>query len=60
MLSTWEFGLIRIVKRSTITRYDTYIRSDIMGDFSYYQLANGEIVAIDNITEDWEWWDNEQ
>lgn len=54
MLSTWEFGLIRIVKRSTITRYDTYIRSDIMGDFSYYQLADGEIVAIDNITEDWE------
>lgn len=52
MVNTWEFGLIRIVKRNTITIYDTYIRDDVFGDFSYYQLANGEIVAIDNITED--------
>lgn len=54
MVSTWEYGLIRIVKRSTITRYDSYIRDDIFGDFSYYQLASGEIVAIDNLMEEYE------
>lgn len=47
MLRTWEFGMIRIVKKITI--YDTYIRDDILGEYSYYQLAeNGEIVAVAN------------
>ena len=54
MLNTWEYGLIRIVKKSTITKYDSYIRDDILGNFSYYQLTSGEIVAIDNFMEEYE------
>jgi len=50
MLKTWEFGYIRIVKESEITRFDTYIRDDILEEWSYYQLSNGtgEIVAVHN------------
>lgn len=47
MLRTWEFGTIRIVKSVTI--FDAYIRDDVLGQYSYYQLAeDGEIVAVDN------------
>jgi len=47
MLRTWEFWTIRIVKNVTI--FDTYIRDDVLGQYSYYQLAeDGEIVAVDN------------
>lgn len=55
MLKTWEFGYIRIVKESEITRFDTYIRDDVLEEWSYYQLSNGtgEIVAVHN-WEDWE------
>jgi len=50
MLKTWEFGEIRIVKEKDITRFDTYIRDDVLGEWSYYQLADnyGEIVAVHN------------
>lgn len=52
MLKTWEFGYIRVVKPEEITIFDTYIRDDILGQWSYYQLCTGEIVAVDNWGED--------
>ena len=45
---TWEFGEIRIVKDKEITICDSYIRDDILCEYSYYQLASGEIVDVDN------------
>lgn len=48
MLHTWEFGTIRLVNPEEITIFDTFIRSDILGEFNYYQLTTGEIVATEN------------
>ena len=48
MLKTWEFGTIEIVDFKTITIFDTYIRDDILGEWSYYQVAEGYIVAVHN------------
>lgn len=48
MLNTWQFGEIRIVKAETITCYDSYIRQDSVGEWNYFQLASGEIVAVEN------------
>lgn len=50
MLKTWEFGIIRIVKREEITIFDTYLRDDDLGQWSYYQLTDGKgsIVAVYN------------
>lgn len=47
-VKTWEFGEIRIIKDNEITICDSYIRDDILCEYSYYQLASGEIVAVDN------------
>ena len=49
-LNTWEFGSIRIVDFKEITIFDRYIRDDVLGEWSYYQLAEnyGEIVAVHN------------
>ncbi len=49
-LNTWEFGNIRIVDFKEITIFDRYIRDDVLGEWSYYQLASndGEIVAVHN------------
>lgn len=49
-LNTWEFGNIRIVDAKEITIFDRYIRDDVLGEWSYYQLADnyGEIVAVHN------------
>lgn len=50
MLKTWEFGYVRIVDAETISPLDVYIRDDILGEWSYYQLVDkyGEIVAVHN------------
>jgi hypothetical protein len=51
MLKTWEFGWIRIVDAKTITIFDSYIRDDVLGEWSYYALTGdkyGEIVAVHN------------
>lgn len=49
MLKTWEFGYIRIVAGEDIVSVcDTFIREDVLGEWSYYQLADGEIVAVHN------------
>lgn len=45
MLNTWEFGLIRIVEKVD-ARFDTFIRSDIIGEWEYWQFPSGEIVAV--------------
>lgn len=50
-LRTWEFGTIKIVNANEITDCDTYIRDDVLGEYSYYQLAEGYIVAVDNWAE---------
>jgi len=49
-LNTWEFGNIRVVGFKEITILDRYIRDDILGKWSFYQLADnyGEIVAVHN------------
>ena len=49
-LQTWEFGWIRIVDSKEITIFDRYIRDDVLGEWSYYQLADNydEIVAVHN------------
>ena len=52
MLNTWEFGTIRIINRNEITTFDSYIRSDILDEYDYYQLVTGEIVAIENYEEE--------
>ena len=51
MLKTWQFGYIKIVKANEVNRFDIYIRDDILGEWSYYQLSNGtgEIVAVHNL-----------
>lgn len=47
MLNTIEFGLIRIVKPSKISRlFDTFIGQDLIYEWCFYQLASGEIVAV--------------
>lgn len=49
MLETWEFGLIKVVADKDITSFDTYIRDDVLGEWSFYQLADdGSIVAVHN------------
>lgn len=51
MIKTWQFGIIRIVKNKEITPFDTYIRDDSIGEWSYFQLTSGEIVAVNNWAE---------
>jgi len=48
MLKTWEFGTIKIVSEKSITEFDTYIRDDVLGEYSYYYLAEGHVVAVYN------------
>lgn len=48
MLKTVEFGCIRIVDENSITRFDSYIGQDAVCEWNFYQLADGEIVAIEN------------
>ena len=49
MLNTIEFGLIRIVSAFTIKEpFDSFIGQDLICEWNFYQLANGEIVAVEN------------
>ena len=47
-LNTWEFGRIRIVEDKDITEVDIYLRDDDLGEWSYYRLPYGEVVAVHN------------
>lgn len=49
MLRTWEWGDIRIVAEESITRFDTFLRQDSACEWDFYQLASGEVVAVENI-----------
>lgn len=48
LLTTWEFGRIRIVEGKEITSHDHYIRDDVLGEWSYYRLTTDEVVAVHN------------
>lgn len=45
MLKTWKFGTIRIVKNRPDYHFDTLIEIDLAGEWEYWQLLSGEIVA---------------
>lgn len=45
MLKTWKYGTIRIVKNRPDHRFDTFIEWDLIGEWEYWQLLSGEIVA---------------
>lgn len=47
-LRTWDFGTIRIVAFKDLTIFDRFIRSDASDQYDYYQLTDGEIVAVSN------------
>lgn len=56
-LETWEFGTIRIADSAEVPIIEQrsgmgYIRDDILGEWSYWQLVSGEIVAIHNWEEE--------
>ncbi len=47
MLNTIEFGLIKIVDETVINPlYDTFLGFDLICEWAFYQLPNGEIVAV--------------
>jgi len=48
MLRTVEFGTIRIVE-SIDSRFDTFIGFDCVGEWEFYQLPSGEIVALESL-----------
>ena len=50
MIKTAEFGTIRIVN-SINPLFDTFIRFDSAYEWEFYQLASGEIVALE-VTEE--------
>lgn len=45
MLNTVEFGWIRIVKTRPSIMWDNFIDWDLIGEWEFWQLMNGEIVA---------------
>lgn len=48
MLNTVEFGLICIVDMSDINpRFDTLIGYDLMCEWAFWQLVDGEVVAVE-------------
>ena len=48
MLNTVEFGFICIVESADIDpRFDTLIGYDLICEWEFWQLANGEIVAVE-------------
>ena len=47
MLNTVEFGWVRIAEKFEVnSKYDTNLGWDLIGAWNFWQLANGEIVAI--------------
>ena len=46
MLRTVEFGEIRIVE-SVDPRFDTFAGFDLIGEWSFWQLPDGEVVALE-------------
>lgn len=46
MLRTVEFGAIRIVE-SVDPRFDTFCGWDLIGEWSFWQMPDGEVVALE-------------
>lgn len=53
MLNTVEFGKIRIMSCHKLTMFDTCIGQDIVNEWNFFQLPDGEIVAVENDEEFW-------
>lgn len=50
MLRTIDYGTIRIANKAEITRFDKEIDYLWIDEIGIYQLANGEIVAVEGVT----------
>ena len=48
MLRTVEFGTIRIVE-SIDPRFDTFCGWDLLGEWSFWVLPDGEVVALEEV-----------
>ena len=48
MLRTVEFGTIRIVE-SVDPRFDTFCGWDLLGEWSFWMLPDGEVVALEEV-----------
>ena len=48
MLRTVEFGTIRIVE-SVDPRFDTFCGWDLLGEWSFWVLPDGEVVALEEV-----------
>lgn len=46
MLRTIEYGTVRIVD-AVDGRFDTFLGSDLIGEWEFYQLPDGEVVALE-------------
>jgi len=50
MLNTVEFGLIRIVEAGAVDRrFDILVGYDLVCEWAFWQLADGEVVAVEVI-----------
>ena len=50
MLNTVEFGLIRIVEAGAVDRrFDVLVGYDLVCEWAFWQLADGEVVAVEVI-----------
>ncbi len=53
MLNTVEFGLIRIVEAGAVDRrFDVLVGYDLVCEWEFWQLADGEVVAVEVEDED--------
>ena len=48
MLRTVEFGTIRIIE-SVDPRFDTFCGWDLLGEWSFWMLPDGEVVALEEV-----------
>ena len=48
MLRTVEFGTIRIVE-SVDPRFDTFCGWDLLGEWSFWMMPDGEVVALEEV-----------
>ena len=53
MLYTVEFGKIRIIPCHKLTQFDSYIGQDVVCEWNFFQLPDGEIVAVENDEKFW-------
>lgn len=48
MLRTVEFGTIRIIE-SVDPRFDIFCGWDLLGEWSFWMLPDGEVVALEEV-----------